>query len=77
RPGSWTRCGSPLSRSPATWSRRIAATMAARPRRARSFRERYDPSARTLRVNIPCVTLAGLATMSGGTAEGGDGDLDG
>jgi hypothetical protein len=43
----------------------------------RSFRERYDPSARTLRVNMPCAILVGLATMSGGTAEDGDGDLDG
>ena len=52
--------------------------------RPQPFRERYDPSACTLRVNIPCATLAGLATMSGGTAgpggsrpatraEGGDG----
>jgi hypothetical protein len=43
----------------------------------RSFRERYDPSACTLRVNMPCAILVGLAAMSGGTAEDGDGDLDG
>lgn len=50
---------------------------------SRALSTRYDPSARTLRVNISCVTLTGLATMSGGTAgpgnrpaaraEGGDG----
>jgi hypothetical protein len=33
-----------------------------------SFRERYEPPARTLRVNTSCATRKNLATMSGVTA---------